>query len=58
MLRPPYERYQRLYVYHLDAVELPPLSDPDLIGTWLEDGEPILFFHHPKEKRSTFPSNG
>jgi ribosomal protein L11 methyltransferase len=50
MLHPPYENYQRLYVYHLDAVELPPLSDPDLIGTWLEDGEPILFFHHPKEE--------
>ena len=50
MLRPPYESYQRLYVYHLDAVELPPLSDPDLIGTWLEDGEPILFFHRPKEQ--------
>lgn len=50
MLRPPYERYKRLYVYHLDAVDLPPQTDPDLIGNWVEDGNPILFFHRPKEK--------
>ena len=50
MLRPPYEKYQRLYVYHLDRVDLPPVSDPDLIGTWLEDGSPILFFHQPKDE--------
>ena len=50
MLRPPYECYKRLYVYHLDAIELPPLTDPDLIGNWVEDGNPILFFHRPKDK--------
>jgi len=50
MLKPPYERYQRLYVYHLDAVEIPPVSDPDLIGTWMEDSNPILFFHRPKKQ--------
>ena len=49
MLRSPYDKYQRLYVYHLDKVDLPPLSDPDLIGTWVEDGDPILFFHRPKD---------
>ncbi len=50
MLRPPYQRYERLYVYHLDAVKLPPLTDPDLIGNWIEDDTPILFFHRPKEE--------
>ncbi len=50
MLRLPYTRYEKLYVYHLDATELPPLKDPDLIGNWVEDGNPILFFHRPKEK--------
>lgn len=49
MLRPPYQRYQRLYVYHLDSVVLPVIEDPDLIGVWLEDGSPILFFHQAKE---------
>ena len=50
MLRPPYQRYQRLYVYHLDSVALPAIEDPDLIGVWLEDGSPILFFHKAKDE--------
>jgi ribosomal protein L11 methyltransferase len=50
MLRPPYQRYERLHVYHLDAVALPAVTDPDLIGIWLEDGSPILFFHQAKEE--------
>jgi len=50
MLRPPYQRYERLHVYHLDSVDLPEVSDPDLIGIWLEDGSPILFFHQAKEE--------
>ena len=50
MLRPPHQRYERLYVYHLDAVELPPLTDQDLIGNWVEDDTPILFFHRPKDE--------
>ncbi len=49
MLRPPYQRYERLHVYHLDSVALPEVADPDLIGIWLEDGSPILFFHKAKE---------
>ncbi len=48
MLRPPYTEYNRLYVYHLDRGDLPPVEDPDLIGTWVEDGTPILFFHTDK----------
>jgi ribosomal protein L11 methyltransferase len=28
---------------------LPPFSDPDLIGTWIEDNAAILFFHQPKD---------
>lgn len=50
MLRPPYQRYRRLYVYHLDSVVLPAIEDPDLIGVWLEDGSPILFFHQAKDE--------
>jgi len=50
MLRPPYKRYERLHVYHLDSVDLPALTDADLIGIWLEDGTPILFFHKPKDE--------
>ncbi|MBU0674014.1 MAG: 50S ribosomal protein L11 methyltransferase [Proteobacteria bacterium] len=50
MLQPPYTKYQRLYVYHLDGQALPEVNDPDLIGTWVEDGTPILFFHRPKER--------
>lgn len=50
MLRPPYEQYDRLYVYHLDATKIPPVADPDLIGTWMEDDSPILFFHRPKDQ--------
>ena len=50
MLRPPYDHYEHLYVYHLDLPEVPEIDDPDLIGTWLEDGSAILFFHRPKER--------
>jgi len=51
MLKPPYTKYDRLYVYHLDrGAKLPTISDPDLIGTWLEDDSPILFFHKPKDE--------
>lgn len=50
MLRPPYQCYKRLCVYHLDAVELPPLTDPDLIDNWIEDDTPILFFHRAKDE--------
>jgi len=50
MLQPPYTRYDRLYVYYLDKRDLPAFSDPDLIGTWIEDETAILFFHRPKEQ--------
>ena len=49
MLRPPYTEYKRLYVYYLDHRNLPPITDPDLIGIWIEDDTAILFFHQPKE---------
>ena len=50
MLRPPYKNYKKLYGYHLDSTASPQISDDDLIGTWIEDGNPILFFHKPKKK--------
>lgn len=50
MLRPPHDRYQRLYVYHLEMPVMPQITDPDFIGGWLEDGKPILFFHHDKQQ--------
>ncbi|WP_457574058.1 50S ribosomal protein L11 methyltransferase [Desulfolithobacter sp.] len=45
MLRPPHSTYNRLYVYYFDRKELPPIDDPDLIGTWIEDDNALLFFH-------------
>jgi ribosomal protein L11 methyltransferase len=50
MLRPPYIEYKRLYVYYLDHRDLPPITDPDLIGIWIEDETAILFFHQAKEE--------
>ncbi|CAK8715933.1 Methyltransferase domain-containing protein [Candidatus Electrothrix laxa] len=50
MLRPPYTEYKRLHVYYLDHRNLPPITDPDLIGIWIEDETAILFFHQAKEE--------
>ncbi|MDU9048722.1 MAG: 50S ribosomal protein L11 methyltransferase [Candidatus Electrothrix sp. Rat3] len=50
MLRSPYTEYQRLHVYYLDHRNLPPITDPDLIGIWIEDETAILFFHQAKEE--------
>lgn len=50
MLRPPYTEYKRLHVYYLDRCDLPPVTDPDLIGIWIEDDTAILFFHQPKDE--------
>ena len=50
MLRPPYDRYKRLYTYHLDLRELPEINDQDFIGGWIEDNTAIFFFHRPKER--------
>ncbi len=49
MLRPPYTRYNRLFIYHLDTIDIPPIHDPDLIGIWHEDGNGIIFFHQNKD---------
>ena len=49
MLKPPYIRYDRIYTYHVDGSTLPAPDDPDLIGTWEEDGKTILLFHRPKD---------
>jgi ribosomal protein L11 methyltransferase len=49
MLRPPYQSYDRLYVYHLDMAEIPAFDDPDLIGIWIEDKTAVLFFHQAKD---------
>lgn len=50
MLHPPHTQYNRLFVYYFDRLNLPPLSDPDLIGTWIEDDCAILFFHRAKDE--------
>lgn len=49
MLRSPYTRYDRLFVYHLDTIDIPEINDPDWIGTWHEDGNGIVFFHTEKD---------
>jgi len=54
MLKPPYTRYDQLFVYNFDRVDLEIVDDPDLIGTWIEDDTSILFFH--KEKQSLIES--
>jgi len=50
MLKPPYTRYTRIYTYHLDGAGIPAVDDPDLIGTWEEEGKTILIFHSPKDQ--------
>lgn len=50
MLRPPYTRYERLYVYHLPLESPPHIEDPDLIGIWMEDRTAVLFFHQEKKE--------
>jgi len=49
MLKPPYTRYDQLYVYNFDTIDIGQVDDPDLIGTWIEDDTAILFFHKEKE---------
>ncbi len=49
MLKPPYTRYDQLYVYNFDRIDLGAVDDPDLIGTWIEDDTAILFFHKEKQ---------
>lgn len=50
MLRSPHTRYNRLHVYYFDRLDLPPINDPDHIGTWIEDDNAILFFHTNKDE--------
>ncbi len=52
MLRPPYKRYETLYIYAFREghPDLHNLEDPDLIGYWEEDGLGVLFFHKPKQE--------
>ena len=50
MLKPPYERYQHLFVYNFNTTDIGDVDDPDLIGTWIEDDTAILFFHHEKKE--------
>lgn len=49
MLKHPYTRYARLFVYHLDLSEVPEVDDPDFIGAWQEGETIVLFFHREKE---------
>jgi ribosomal protein L11 methyltransferase len=48
MLKPPYTKYARIYTYHIDGSDFPAIADPDLIGSWVEDGKTILIFHKSK----------
>ncbi len=50
MLKSPYTRYDQLYVYNFDRIDLGAVDDPDLIGTWIEDDTAILFFHKEKQE--------
>lgn len=49
MLRPPYNKYNRLFVYNLDLSEIPSIDDPDLIAVWVEEKTVFLFFHKDKK---------
>ncbi len=50
MLQKPHTNYSRIFVYYLSKKNLPPVSDPDLIGIWIEDDTSLYFFHRAKEK--------
>lgn len=49
MLKSPYIKYIRLFIYYLDRMDIPKVDDPDLIGVWSEDNTAILFFHCDKD---------
>ena len=51
MLKPPYKKYETLYLYAFSGThpDLRTLKDPDFIGCWEEEDLTVLFFHRPKE---------
>lgn len=49
MLKSPYSKYSRLFVYHLDMINIPVVEDQDLIGVWIEDNTAVFFFHKNKD---------
>jgi ribosomal protein L11 methyltransferase len=49
MLKPPYEKYDRVYVYHVDVPALSVEMEPDLIGSWREGETTVLFYHVEKD---------
>ncbi len=49
MLKPPHIHYSRLYTYHIDGTGLPTPADPDLIGSWEEDGKTVIVFHTARD---------
>ncbi len=50
MLKPPYERYEILYLYAFSGTHpaLHTFPDPDFIGCWEEEDLTVLFFHREK----------
>jgi ribosomal protein L11 methyltransferase len=50
MLKPPHNRYERIFVYHIDHPDLPLIDAPELIGAWREGKTTVLFFHRAMDE--------